>query len=108
MTLHFGLSCRGFFFSVVVIMAFHTWRIVVSVGDRKGKVEKIVSITNEVTTNRHAIITLVLRHNSWHSVLGNTRHVEAISQNFVASNMADPYCYCEIVYGLGAVCKRKH
>ncbi|KAJ4448169.1 DnaJ sub C member 13, partial [Periplaneta americana] len=34
----------------------------------------IVSTTDEVTTNRHAIITLILRQDSWHTVLGNTRH----------------------------------
>ena len=43
----------------------------------------IVSTTDQVTTNRHAIITLVLRQDAWYTVLGNTRHVQVIGQNYL-------------------------
>ena len=43
-----------------------------------------------------------------HTVLGNTRHVQVMSQNFVAPTMADPYCCCEVVYRLGAVGTNLH
>ena len=49
----------------------------------------IVSTIDQVTKNHHEINTLVLRQDSWYSVLSNTRHVEVISQNFVPSTMAD-------------------
>ena len=55
----------------------------------KGRI--IVSTTDQVTTNRHSMITLVLRQAAWHTVLGNTPYVQDISQNFVARTMADPY-----------------
>ena len=63
----------------------------------------IVSNTEEVTKNHPAIIVLVLRRDSWHSVLSSKIHVEVFSQNVVASAIADPYCCCESVYRLGAV-----
>ena len=63
----------------------------------------IISITEEVITNYHVIITLVLRQDAWHSVLGNMRHIDVIIQNFVANIMANLYCCCETVYRLGAV-----
>ena len=40
--------------------------------------------------------------------MGNTRHVQIISQSFVARTMADPYCCCEVVYRLGAVVTHQH
>ena len=49
-----------------------------------------ISTTDQVTTNRHAIITLVLRQAEWHTVLSNTRHIQAISRNFVACTMDVP------------------
>ena len=44
----------------------------------------VVSTTDHVTTSRHAIITLVLRQDEWHTVLGYTRYVQVINENFVA------------------------
>ena len=44
---------------------------------------------------------------AWHTVVGNTRHVQVISQNFVARTMADTYCW-EVVYQLGAVGTHQH
>ena len=68
----------------------------------------IVSTTGEVTTNLNAIITFVLRQDSWHYVQGNTRHVQVISQNFVARTMTDPNCCCEVVYRLGELGMHQH
>ena len=62
-----------------------------------------VSTTDQVTTHLHAIITLVLGQDAWHTVLGITRYVQIISLNVVARTMANPYCCYEVVYRLGAV-----
>jgi hypothetical protein len=48
------------------------------------------STVDEVTANAHAIVTLGLHQDAWNTVLGNTRHVQVIRQNFVASAMANP------------------
>jgi hypothetical protein len=37
------------------------------------------------------------------TLLGNTRHVQVIRQNFVASTTANPSCCCDLVYCLGTV-----
>jgi hypothetical protein len=62
-----------------------------------------VSTIDQVTANAHAIVTLVLCQDVWNTVLGNTRHVEVIRQNFVASTMANPWRCCDFIYHLGAV-----
>ena len=76
--------------------------------DPVEKRRMIVRTIDQVTTNHHAIITLILRQDAWHIMLDNKRHVQVINQNFVARTMADPYCYCEIVYRLGAVGTHQH
>jgi hypothetical protein len=63
-----------------------------------------VSIIDQVTSNAHATVTLVLRQNVWNTVLDNTRHVQVIRQNSVASTMANPWCCCDFISCLGAVC----
>ena len=46
--------------------------------------------------------------NQFLTVLGNTRHVQVLSQNFVPRTMADRYWCCEVVYRLGAVSMYQH
>ena len=60
---------------------------------------------DQVTMNRYAIITLALRQDTWHTVLGKKRQVQDISQNFVARVMAVSYCTYEVVYRMGAVAR---
>ena len=69
-----------------------------------------VSTADQDTTNRHMIITSVLRPDAWHTVLSNTRHVQVIRHNLVAPSLADPYCCCccEVVYKLEAVGMHQH
>ena len=111
-TLHFGLSCRGFFFlpsryrrlpgggiSLQFRIVQETSCLVSSYDHLVEKCRIIVSTTDQVTTNPHANVTLVLRQDTWHIVLGNRRHFQ-ISQNFVARTMANLYCCCEEVYRL--------
>jgi hypothetical protein len=50
------------------------------------------STIDQVTTNAYAIVMLVLRQDTWNTVLGNMRHVQVIRQNFMASSMANPAC----------------
>ena len=63
---------------------------------------------HQVTTNRHAIIMLVLCQDVWHAVVGNMRHAQVINQNFVAHIMADPYCCYEVIYQLVAFGMHQH
>jgi hypothetical protein len=97
------------------MMAIFRWPIVTSVADCtetacfiscRDPVEKrliFVSTINQVTANAHAIVTLVLCQDAWNTVLGNMKHVQVISQNFVASTMANACCCCNFIYCLGGV-----
>ena len=62
----------------------------VSSYDPVEKRQIIVSTTDQVTTNCHAIIILVSCQDVWYTVLGNMWQVQVISQNFVAHTMVDP------------------
>ena len=92
----FDLSCCGVFFFCRGEIVFSR-RCIVSIADCKGP-SYFVSSYYPVEKGRITVSTT-----DEISVLSNTRHVEVISQNFIASSMADPYCCCEIVYRLGAV-----
>jgi hypothetical protein len=62
-----------------------------------------VRTIDQVTTNAHAIVTLVLYQDAWNPVLGNAGHVQVIRQNFVASTMANPCCCCDFIHHLGVI-----
>ena len=118
-TLHFDLSCRGFFCrdeaGVFQVADCHF-----SYGSyRKHRVSSPVTIRLRdvgsssalliMLPNRHTIITLVLRQDAWHTVRGNLQRVQVISQNFLARICTtDPYCCCTGVYRLGAVGTHQH
>jgi hypothetical protein len=53
------------------------------------------------TINAHAIIMLVLHQDTWNTVLGNTRYIQVIRQNFVVSTTANPCFWCDSIYHLG-------
>jgi hypothetical protein len=67
-----------------------------------------VSTIDQVTANAHVIVTLVLCPDAQNTVLVNTRHVQVIRQNFVASTMANPCCCCDFSYRLGVVGMHQH
>jgi hypothetical protein len=62
-----------------------------------------VSTTDQVTASAHVI----LRQDSWNTVLGNMRHVQVIRQNSVASTMAN-LCSFDFIYQLGTVGTHQH
>jgi hypothetical protein len=53
---------------------------------------------------------LVLHQAMWNTVLGSTRHVQVIRQNFVPSTMSNLYCCCccDLIYHLGAIGAHQH
>jgi hypothetical protein len=62
-----------------------------------------IALFDQDTTKAHAIIMLVLHKDAWNIMLGNTRHVQVIRQNFMASTITNPCCCCDFIYHLGAV-----
>ena len=68
----------------------------------------IASTTDQVTINRYAIITLIMRWGTWHTVLCSTKHFQVTSHNSLARTMANRYRCCEVVYRLGAVGTHQH
>jgi hypothetical protein len=101
--------------SFLAMMAISRWLIVASAADCtktpcflscNDLVEKhpiFVRTTDQVTANAQAIVTLVLSQDVWNTVLGNTRHVQVIRQNFVTSTMDNHCCCCDFIYHLGAI-----
>jgi hypothetical protein len=57
---------------------------------------------DQATTNTHAIVTVIVRQDTWNTALSNLRHVQVTRQNFVASTVAGPCC-CGFIYRLEAI-----
>jgi hypothetical protein len=103
--------------SFLAMMAISRWPIVASIQktprfiscyDLVEKCPIFVSTINQVTASHQVTVTLVLCRDTWSTVLSNTRHVQVIKQNSVASTMANPCYYCGFTYHLGTVGIHQH
>jgi hypothetical protein len=103
-TLPFDLSYCGFFFLgndgqlSLQLWIIQKTQCFLFCYDLVEKRPTSVSTINQATASGHAIVILVLRQDTWNTVLGTMRHAQVIRQNFVSSTMANPCCRCDFIY----------
>jgi hypothetical protein len=61
-----------------------------------------VSTIDQVTISARLIVTLILRQETWYTVLRNTRLVQVIKQNFVTSTMAKSLLLVQLYLPFGS------